>query len=177
MASPPAERPLERYGWVRLFSPDFRDGDPIPRRFSRAGGNSSPGLWWSDLPEGTASIALVLDDALGPQETPFTLWILFNVRPVPSGIPEGLSKVHRPCEVPGAEQGRNDAGRIGYDGPAPPRGRLTGRYQFRIYALDSLLGPASDVDRAEIQAAMEGHVLGFGRLAGTFTRPEGSFTS
>jgi len=62
-------------------------------------------------------VALTLEDVHGPDGGPFTLWILFNIPAARSSIPEGLSKTAYPSQVPGAEQGANDTGEIGYDGP------------------------------------------------------------
>jgi Raf kinase inhibitor-like YbhB/YbcL family protein len=126
-------------------------------------------LSWSALPEETASIAVTCEDPEGPAG-PFTLWILFNVPAGLSGIPEGVSKVPLPPEIPGAEQGINDTGNTGYDGPAPPRGHPAHRYVFRVLALDALLALPPGVTRATFEASAGGHVLAQGRIVGTFSR-------
>jgi Raf kinase inhibitor-like YbhB/YbcL family protein len=153
---------------VRVSSPGILDGDAIPHRFSADGGNFSPPLSWSNLPEGTASLVITCDDPTGPQGKPFFLWVLYNVPPFLSDIPEGLSKVPLCPEVPGAAQGVNDAGRVGYDGPAPPRGH-THQYEFLVHALDQVLDLPPGPPVSDVQRAMEGHVLGIGRLVGTFS--------
>ena len=153
---------------VRVSSPGILDGDVIPHRFTAEGGNFSPALSWSHLPHGTASVAVTCDDPSGPQGRPFFLWVLFNVPPFLGDIPEGLSKVPLSPEVPGASQGVNDTGRIGYDGPAPPPGH-THTYEFLVHALDTVLDLPPGPRVKDVQRAMEGHVLGVGRLIGTFS--------
>jgi len=153
---------------VRVSSPGILDGDAIPHRFSAEGGNFSPALSWSNLPEGTISVAVTCEDPRGPHGRPFLLWTLFNVPPFLSDIPEGLSKVPLSPEVPGASQGLNDTGKVGYDGPAPPRGH-THFYEFRVHALDTVLDLPTGPSAADVRRAMEGHVLSVGQLVGTFS--------
>lgn len=159
-----------RSATLRLSSPSILEGDPIPSRHSAEGGNVSPELSWSGLPEDTASIAVTCEDPRGPSGEPFTLWILFNVPPEFEGIPEGLSKVPDPPEVPGAEQGINDCGTFGYDGPAPPVGHPAHRYKFRVYALDAILNLSPQATRSHFREAIQGHVLAQGEIIGTFSR-------
>jgi len=154
---------------LRLSSPSLLDGDSIPSRHSADGGNSSPALSWSLLPEGTASVAVTCEDPIGPEGEPFTLWVLFNVPANLRGIPEGVSKVSLPPEVPGAQQGINDTGRTGYDGPAPPPGHHH-RYLFTVTALGCVLALPPGANRLMLDRAMQGHVLAQGRVVGTFGR-------
>jgi Raf kinase inhibitor-like YbhB/YbcL family protein len=162
---------------IRVTSPSFADGDPIPRRYSKDGGNLSPPLAWSNLPAGTASLALVCVDPRGPRGEPFALWVLYNIPPSLPALPEGVPKVPLPQEVPGAAQGVNDTGQVGFDGPAPPRGHPPHRYEVRVYALDtgldlSLLSTKTELaTKTELEQAMEGHVLAAGILIGTLKRP------
>jgi Raf kinase inhibitor-like YbhB/YbcL family protein len=89
----------------------------------------TPPVNWADQPPGTKSIALVLDDSSAPI-TPFVYWIVFNIRPQTSDIPEGQLP-------PGAMQARNSAGSIGYEPPCP--GTTTHTYRFTVYALNKVL--------------------------------------
>jgi Raf kinase inhibitor-like YbhB/YbcL family protein len=86
------------------------------------------------------------------------------------GIPEGISKVLLPDIVPGAQQGLNDTGQIGYDGPKPPPGHAAHRYEFRVYALDGTLQLTPGATRPVFRAAIQDHVLARGKLVGTFSR-------
>ena len=155
---------------IRLSSPSILDGDPIPSRHSVDGGNASPALSWSGFPDDTRSIAVTCEDPTGPRGRPFTLWILYNIPADVSGIPDSISKVFMPPEVPGAEQGVNDTGTVGYDGPAPPPGHLAHRYEFKVYGLDVPLNVPPDITRSAFEAAIANHVLALGELAGTFRR-------
>src|SRR5687767_4170489 len=119
-----------------ITSSGFQDGQAIPGRFATKGDNASPALSWSRLPEKTASLAVICEDPDAPRAEPFTHWVLFNIPPANPGVPEGVSKGSLPAQVPGAGQGLNDFGNVGYDGPEPPPGHGPHRYQFQVYALD-----------------------------------------
>ena len=66
--------------------------------------------------------------------------------------------------------GTNDWKRTGYGGPCPPIGRH--RYFFKLYALDTLLGDLGAPTKADLERAMEGHILARTELMGTYERPE-----
>jgi Raf kinase inhibitor-like YbhB/YbcL family protein len=151
---------------IHLSGPGLLDGHPIPHRYTKHGANLSPELLWSGLPEETASLALICEDPRGP-DGPFALWLLYNIPADLNGIPENLSKLPQPPELPGAAQGENDAGSFGYEGPDPPPGHPPHRYTFTLYALDVplALAPGADVDT--LRHAIDGHVLDAGELTGT----------
>src|SRR2546426_810537 len=112
---------------MRLTSPAFADGHPIPAHYTCDGANVSPELRWSDVPEGTLSLALTCEDPDAPRGT-FTHWVIWNLDPTTGGIRAG--------EVPaGARQGRNDFGSVRYGGPCPPPGHGPHRYYFTLYAV------------------------------------------
>ena len=144
----------------------------------KTGENISPPLEWTDVPEGTASLALILDseEAAGP----WTHWVVWNIPADSVGLGEGVSAE---AELPdGSRQGVNDGGDIGYLGPCPPPFAIidasaggdvvrskTGsvqKYYFHLYALDSVLDLAPGATKEDLLGAMEGHVLGTGELAG-----------
>jgi Raf kinase inhibitor-like YbhB/YbcL family protein len=157
-------------GLLRLSSPSIVDGDPFPNRHTADGDNLSPALSWSEPRPGSASIVLTCEDLRGLHGSPFTLWIVFNVPPALRELPEGLSKVALPPEVPGAIQGINDTGSVGYDGPAPPPRHPAHRYLFKIHSLDSPLDLPPGIKRQVLERAMEGHILETGTLLGTCRR-------
>jgi len=163
-------RIFRKLGLLRLSSPGIVDGDPIPARYTSKGGNLSPPLSWSEVKAGAASIVITCEDLRGLHGSPFTLWILFNLPPSLREIPEGISKDPLPPELPGAAQGINDTGSIGYDGPAPPLHHPAHRYLFQICSLDTTLELPPGINRSVLQAAMEGHILEVGTLLGTFSR-------
>jgi len=151
---------------LRIESPAFRPGTPIPRKFTCEGQNVSPALSWSGEPEGTKSVALVVDDPDAPSKI-WVHWVIFNI---PSGmgeLPENAAKI--PNLMNGTRQGMNDSRGTGWDGPCPPRGGPH-RYYFHLYALDTVLGLGSNWTKDQLMAAMKGHVLAEGSLMGTYQR-------
>jgi len=150
---------------LKISSTAFDDGQMIPRRYTCDGDDTSPPLSWTGVPEDTGSLALICDDPDAPMGT-FVHWVLYNLPADTGELPEGLSaEDERPD---GSLQGRNDFGNVGYGGPCPPGG--THRYRFKLYALDKSLDLKSGVQKADLLAAMEGHVLEEGRLVGKYSR-------
>ncbi len=162
-----AEEPEQE---MLVSSPSFSNGGPMPVRSAVHGGNYSPAISWSEPPKGTASVALTFEAVQGPDGGIYTLWILYNIPPARHSIPEGLSKTAYPAQVPGAEQGANDTGEIGYDGPAPPRGHPDHRYTIQVYALNTTLSLPPGATRPQFREAIAGRVMATGTLSGTFRR-------
>lgn len=155
---------------IDVSSPAFEAGGRIPVRYTADGEDGSPPLRWSNVPDRARSIAIVCDDPDAPQDEPWVHWVMFNIPADATGLPEGVPKTARPGNVPGAAQGRNDFGRVGYGGPAPPRGHGTHHYRFRVYALDGPLAlPGVPTKEALLQAAA-GHEVDSGELVGTYRR-------
>jgi Raf kinase inhibitor-like YbhB/YbcL family protein len=155
---------------LAVTSPAFQDSGDIPGRYAGVGENLSPALSWSTLPEGSASIAILCEDPDAPGGRPFSHWVLFNVPSSLPGIPEGIAPGPDPEGLRGASQGVNDFGRVGYDGPAPPRGHGPHRYRFEVYALDERLDLPSGVDASAVHQRMKAHVVGKGVLVGRYSR-------
>lgn len=152
---------------LTLTSPAFENGSSIPSRFTCDGDNMSPPLSWSGVPEGTKSLALIMDDpdvpkALKPDGV-FDHWTLFNIPPETREIPEGGS-----VGVPGV----NGAGKKAYTGPCPPPQYEPSehRYFFRLYALDTMLSLSSGASKKEVLAVMQGHILAETELLGRYKR-------
>jgi Raf kinase inhibitor-like YbhB/YbcL family protein len=144
----------------QLFSDSFSDGGDIPTRHTCDGENISPTLRWSGAPDGTRSLALIVDDPDAPAGT-FTHWLAWGLDPAAGGLEEGA---RAPVE------GRNDFGRIGYGGPCPPPGHGRHRYVFRLYALDTGLALAPGAKREQLERAIDGHVLQVAQLTGGYAR-------
>lgn len=154
---------------IRLTSQSFADGEAIPKQFTCEGTGVSPSLHWSDLPGGTRSVALIVDDPDAPDpEAPqrtFVHWVLYDIPASATGVPiDG----HTDSFPVGTRVGRNDGGRSGWHPPCPPIGRH--RYFFKVYALDRQLGALADPTKASLEKAMEGHILGRGQLIGTYEK-------
>lgn len=149
---------------MRLLSPAFRPGRTIPTAHTADGTDRSPALVWTHPPEHTESFVLICDDPDAPQGT-WVHWVLFDLPRHARGLDSGLP----PSEsfVAGGRQGRNDFGRLGYGGPAPPPGEPH-RYSFRLYALDAPLGLRPGATKAQVLAAADGHVLEQVELIGTY---------
>lgn len=154
---------------LTLFSDDFVRGDIIPVRHTCEGSNISPALTWGDPPDGTRSFALICDDPDTPRGT-FVHWVLFNLPPNVRGLAQNVQKVETLSD--GSRQGTNDFGKPGYGGPCPPPGHGPHRYFFKLYALDTLLELPSNVTKAEVVEAMDGHILAQGEVMGRFERRE-----
>ncbi len=150
---------------IKITSSVFNEGEPIPVRYSCNDINVSPPLEWEDVPEGTESIALLLDDPDAPRGN-FNHWIIFDLPAVTRSLPEHVKG--RELMDDGSKHGSNDYGLPGYGGPCPPKG--THRYLFKIYALDKKLDLPPLIERDELLRAMEDHILDRGELMGVFTR-------
>jgi Raf kinase inhibitor-like YbhB/YbcL family protein len=151
---------------LQVTSSVFKEGETIPRPYTGDGKDLSPPLEWSDPPEGTVSFALICEDPDAPRGL-WVHWVLFNLPANTRSLEEGL-----PAQATlsgGAVQGKNDFGKVGYGGPAPPRGKPH-RYYFKVYALDSTLDLPAGATRAELLAAMKGHILAEGQLMGRYAR-------
>jgi len=149
-----------------LESPAFANGATISRQYTCDGADQSPPLQWSGLPDGTHSLALIVEDPDAPKGT-FVHWVLYDLPPDP---PELASGVPRQAILPnGARQGRNDFRRVGYGGPCPPRGPAH-HYHFRLYALDITPDLTPGATASELRAATDGHILGQAELIGLYGR-------
>jgi Raf kinase inhibitor-like YbhB/YbcL family protein len=151
---------------LELTSTAFPEGATIPERYTGDGRNVSPPLQWRDPPAGTRSLALICEDPDAPRGT-FTHWVAFNLPAESRELAEGV-----PAEATlpnGTAQGTNDFGQVGYGGPSPPPGKPH-RYCFKLYALDRPLDLQPGATRAQLLAALKGHVLGEAQLMGTYAR-------
>ena len=145
---------------MKLSSTAFTESSSIPRKYSCDGVNVSPPLSWEGAPEGTKSLALIMDDPDAPSGT-FVHWVLFDIPPALSQLREGVQGVG----VPGANSYR----KVGYNGPCPPPGPVH-RYFFKVYALDQLLRLRPGGSKAELERAMQGHILASSQLMGRYGR-------
>lgn len=159
--APAPTKPME----LKLTSSAFKDGDLIPKKFTCDDRDISPPLAWSAPPEGTKSFALIMDDPDAPVGT-WVHWVLFNVPPGTRELPENVAP--EKTLAFGERHGRNSWGRFGYGGPCPPGG--THRYFFKLYALDTTLNLQPGATKADVEKAMQGHILAQGQLMGRYKR-------
>lgn len=151
---------------IELNSPAFKSGSTIPKQYTGDGEDKSPPLHWSAPPEGTKSLVLICDDPDAPIGT-WVHWVLFNLPAATRDLKEGVPATKTLAN--GAQQGKNDFGKIGYGGPAPPKGKPH-RYFFKLYALDRTVKLAPGATKAQLTEAMKGHILTEGQLIGTYGR-------
>ena len=129
--------------------------DQMPERFTCAGAHPvSPPLSWAGAPQGTKSIALVVDDADAPI-TPFVYWVVFDIGPGTSALLQGQLP-------PGARQARGSGGYDRYDPPCPGPGEHT--YRFTVYALDTVLKLPNGTSLQSAWRAIAAATIGRGRL-------------
>lgn len=151
-----------------LTSSAFKDQKPMDARFTCQGAEVSPPLAWQGAPAGTKSYALILDDPdapdpAAPQRT-WVHWVLYDIPAAVGSLAEGASE-----KLPtGTREGSNDWGKTGYGGPCPPTGRH--RYFHKLYALDVVLPDLHNPTKAQLEAAMKGHVLAETQLLGTYQK-------
>jgi Raf kinase inhibitor-like YbhB/YbcL family protein len=154
---------------LTLRSPAFPHQGEIPAVHTCEGRDLSPALSWSGLPAGTKSLALIVDDPDAPDpkapRMTWVHWVLYNLPAGEQGLPEGVTASALPS---GTREGLNDWKRTGYGGPCPPIGRH--RYFHKLYALDTLLSDLGTPTKAQVEKAMEGHVLERAELIGTYQK-------
>ena len=142
---------------MEVTSPDFEANAMIPAKFTCQGENISPALRINNIPEGTKSLVLIVDDPDAATGT-WVHWVVYNIDPVET-IVQG--------EIPGA-QGINDFNKLNYGGPCPPSG--THRYFFKVYALDTKLDLESGLSKQAVLAVMKRRVLDQAVLMGLYKK-------
>jgi Raf kinase inhibitor-like YbhB/YbcL family protein len=155
---------------ITVSSPAFKDGQPIPEEYSAYGKGKSIPLSWSNLPPGTRSAAVVIDDPDAHTPRPFVHWVIYNIPAETKSLDAGLPTKPK-LETPrGAVQGMNSRQSVGYFGPRPPQGDPPHHYHIKVFALDQELKLDPGGDEPALTNAMKGHVLGQGQLVGTFQK-------
>ena len=145
---------------ITITSSAFANNAAVPARYTCDGNDAIPPLTIGNVPTGTRSLALIADDPDAPGGT-WVHWVIWNIPSHTRDIPENTA----PAD---AIQGRNSWGRNAYGGPCPPSG--THRYFFKLYALDTDLKLGASATKADLEHAMQGHILGKGELMGTYKR-------
>lgn len=147
---------------IELRSSAFDDHDPMPERLSKKGGNTSPPLSWSGVPDNASELVLLCDDPDAGKE-PFLHWLVTGIEPASDGAAEG----ERPA---GGREWTNGFGETGWGGPQPPIGDPPHRYMFRLYAVDSPVVLPATPGASDVHAALDKQALATGVLTGTFER-------
>jgi Raf kinase inhibitor-like YbhB/YbcL family protein len=145
---------------LSINSPAFQHNGDIPVRYTCDGDDINPPLAFENVPQGTQSLVLIIDDPDAPMGT-WVHWVVWNIDP-------GIGEIKEDSVPAGASQGMNDFRKLEYGGPCPPSG--THRYFFKLYALDSTLDLASKAKKADVEKAMKGHVIEESQIIGLYRR-------
>jgi hypothetical protein len=144
---------------LKISSPVFKDFGIIPKKFTCDGKDVSPPLKFTNIPQKTKSLALIVDDPDAPAGT-FTHWIVWGISPKKTQFAVGERK--------GITEGTTDFGKTGYGGPCPPSG--SHRYFFKLYALDSKIDLSTKSKKKELEAAIQDHIIQSATLVGKYSR-------
>ena len=144
---------------LKITSSAFSDNGNIPMKYTCEGEQVSPPLNIAGIPSGTQSLALIIHDPDASMKDGFTHWVVWNIDPSTTSIPEGFD---------GADQGLNGTQKAGYTGMCPPTG--THHYHFKVYALDTKLDISKQTGKDGLEKAMKGHILAQGELVGLYKK-------
>ncbi|MES1924233.1 YbhB/YbcL family Raf kinase inhibitor-like protein [Salinisphaera sp. T31B1] len=150
---------------MKLSSSAFKQHGAIPKKYSAEGDNISPELSWSNVPEGTRSLAIICHDPDAPLVQNgmygFVHWLCYN-------LPADMTQIAEGADV--ATVGNNDFGEVGYGGPMPPEGHGPHYYYFWVLALDAEPELPTGLALGELLEKIEPHLLGMDRLIGSYER-------
>ena len=156
---------------LKISSAAFGPSENIPSKYTCEGADLSPPLSWTGAPPGVKSFALIVDDPDAPDprapKMTWVHWVLYNLPAQANGLPEAVQKKDLPA---GTREGLNDWKRTGYGGPCPPIGRH--RYFFKLYALSDVLPDLANPTKAQLEKAMQGHILVQAELIGTYEKKQ-----
>ena len=142
---------------LSVSSQAFSEKHYIPSKYTCDSLNINPPLEIKNIPEEAKTLAVIVDDPDAPHGT-WVHWVVWNI-PVTQFITENI--------IPG-EQGTNDFHQLHYGGPCPPSG--THHYFFKIYALNQEIQLKPGSTKAQLEAAMQPYIIGYGELVGLYKR-------
>ncbi|QAY76932.1 YbhB/YbcL family Raf kinase inhibitor-like protein [Sphingosinicella sp. BN140058] len=160
-----------------LSSPAFANGARLPPRFTADGEGVSPPLLWGAVPEGTRSLALIVEDPDAPSPQPLVHAIVWNLPASEVRLAEGAIRADGNGLADGRDVGRNSYFLEGWLPPDPPMGHGEHSYAFQLFALGEISDPGETPGRAALVRAMAGNVLAAGLLTGTYARAAEATTS
>lgn len=147
---------------MKLTSPVFKEGERVPTKYTCEGPNVNPPLTFEDVPQEAKSLVLMVEDP-DAEAKPWVHWLVFNIAPHVTGFDENSYPEE---STPGLCNG----GTFGYEGPCPPTNEHT--YDFKLYALDTMLDIPNESDRKVVLKKMEGHVLAEATLVGKYKKQQ-----
>lgn len=165
--------PMRTTSTLKLTSSAFEHEGSIPSKYTCDGDRTvSPPLSISGVPAEAKSLVLLMDDPDVPKvkksDGMFDHWTLYNIPSPPVG---GTIEIPENGPVPG-DVGANTSGQLAYTGPCPPKEYEPSehRYFFKLYALDTELALPTGATKAEVEQAMEGHIIDQTQLMGRYKR-------
>ena len=163
---------LGAFDTIELASPAFANGARLPERFTADGEGVSPPLFWTGVPEGTARLALIVEDPDAPTPQPLVHAVVWDLPGADGQLPEGAIRADGAGSGDGSDVGRNSFLSEGWLPPDPPTGHGEHNYAFQLFALADGPDVGDNPGRGALLAAMEGYVLAAGLLTGTYSRGE-----
>lgn len=147
---------------MEFTSSAFQNNGIIPSKYTCDGEGINPPLKISKVPQGTKSLAIIMDDpdAVKPAGKIWDHWVVFNISPLTVEIFEG--------KEPNGVHGKGTSGNLKYRGPCPPDAEHT--YFFKLYALDIVLDLLEGVSKEEVRRAMHEHIIEEKQLIGRYER-------
>jgi len=146
---------------MKLTSSAFENNQYIPSKYTCDDTNINPPLSIVGTPEGTESLVLIVDDP-DASNGDWVHWMIFNIPPNVKEIKEGGGA------PAGSIESKTNFRNTGYGGPCPPSG--IHHYQFKLYALDSVLNLDASADKKDIEKSMTGRILAQDLLVGLYER-------
>lgn len=160
LASGAISKEAAKMNTFSIESPAFKNNTSIPKQYTCDGKDMNPPLAIRNIPSGTKSLALIVDDPDAPSGM-WVHWVVWNIDP-------GTTQIDENSVPAGAAQGRNDFKKTSYGGPCPPSG--THRYFFKLYALDTKLNLGNNSTKQDVEKAMKGHIIGDAQTMGLYKR-------
>lgn len=154
---------------LKVSSPSFTTESILKPRYTAYGDNVSPALRWTVVP-GVKSYAIIVEDPDAPRDSAVVHWLMWNIPANVTSLPEGVPRTAQLADPPGARQGKNSAGSIGYQGPRPPAGSPPHHYHFQVFALDIVPNLPGGATREQLLKAIKGHVRAKGDLVGQYAQ-------
>lgn len=145
---------------MQITSPVFKNGETIPKEYTCEGKNINPPLEFSQIPPGTQSLVLIVEDPDAPDK-PWIHWLLFNIYP-------STTKIDKESVPENAIEGLASGGTHGYEGPCPPTG--VHHYFFKLFALNIMLDLPPNMDKEVVEKLMQGHILDRAELVGVYEK-------
>jgi len=149
---------------MKLTSSAFKNGEKIPKKYTCDAEEVNPPLHIEDVPHEAKSLVLIMDDPDVPEfvrkDRMYVHWVIFNIPAKAQHIAEN--------SVPHGIFGKTTGGSLHYQGPCPPDREH--RYFFKLYALDTTLTLPEGSTKAQVEKAMEGHIVATTQLMGLYER-------